>query len=69
MKDRDPKGQYMKIRLSSTGKSVIKISVMSHVSFERSAHENCCAYAKNRTKEPCDKSTQELKKCKEDPRR
>lgn len=46
MKDRDPKGQYMKIRLSSTGKSVIKISVMSHVSFERSAHENCCAYAK-----------------------
>ena len=46
MKDRDPKGQYMKIRLASTGKSVIKISVMSHVSFERSAHENCCAYAK-----------------------
>ena len=46
MKDRDPKGQYMKIRLSSTGKSVIKISVMSYVSFERSAHENCCAYAK-----------------------
>ena len=46
MKDRDPKGQYMKIRLSSTGKSVIKISVMSHVSFERSAQENCCAYAK-----------------------
>ena len=46
MKDRDPKGQYMKIRLSSTGKSVIKISVMSHVSFERSAHENCCAYVK-----------------------
>ena len=46
MKDRDPKGQYMKIRLSSTGKSVIKISVMYHVSFERSAHENYCAYAK-----------------------
>ena len=47
MKDRDPKGQYMKIRLSSiVTKSVIKISVMSRVSFERSAHENCCAYAK-----------------------
>ena len=68
MKDRDPKGQYMKIRLSSTGKSVIKISVMSHVSFERSAHKNCCAYARTGQRNR-DKSTLELKKCKEDPRR
>ena len=68
MKDRDPKGQYMKIRLSSIVKSVIKISVMSRVSFERSAHKNCCAYAKTGQRNR-DKSTQELKKCKEDPRR
>ena len=66
MKDRDPKGQYMKIRLSSTVKSVIKISVMSRVSFERSAHKNCCAYAKTGQRNR-DKSTQGLKKCKEDP--
>ena len=64
MKDRDPKGQYMKIRLSSTSKSVIKISVKRKIC----TRELLCL-CKNRTKEPCDKSTQELKKCKEDPRR